>query len=171
MMRTKTSPKKVTKHRKVTQNNHAWHRFVSREIAIDYKTCLYFCCVMIFYCIYLAFLHIYSASILHMIEILFTAYIIGYLQVYVLHNFDEADHIGKWEVFSTIICSTLYAFTSYIFNWFDKHPMATLIFLGYMAFCYWCLYLANKIKRNLDTKLLNELLEDFKQTTSKESEL
>ena len=54
MMRTKTSPKKVTKHRKVTKNNHAWHRFVSREIAIDYKTCLYFCCVMVFYCIYLA---------------------------------------------------------------------------------------------------------------------
>lgn len=143
---------------------NGWKQFLSREIIIDYKTCLYFYCVMIFYCVYLAFLHIYFTSVLYMFEMLAIAYVITYIQVYVFHNFDEAEQIGKSELFATLVCSTLYTAASYLFGWFDRNPLATFSFFCYMPLCYWCLYLTNKIKRKVDTKLLNEMLEDYKNS-------
>lgn len=147
-----------------------WYQFVNREIVIDYKTCLYFSCIMIFYFAYLAILHIYSASILYMFEMLMTAYIISYLQVYLLHIFDEAEKIGLQEILFTMLCSSLYTVTSYLLNWFNQNHLAALCFFCYVAFCYWCIYFANKIKRSLDTKLLNEMLNDYKYSTSKEEQ-
>ena len=37
------------------------------------------------------------------------------------------------------------------------------MFFGFFIFAYWCVYLINKIKRNIDTRELNEMLVEFKE--------
>ena len=41
-------------------------KYLSEEIAIEYKACLYFFAILFFYCVYLIYNGIYSAKILHM---------------------------------------------------------------------------------------------------------
>ena len=48
-----------------------------------------------------------------MAEMIFLAYIIGYVQVYLLWNFDEADTIGRKEVLGISICTAIYAGVKY----------------------------------------------------------
>ena len=55
-----------------------------------------------------------------MAEIMLTAYGIGYLQVYGLHNFDEAEELGKREGFSMFFCTGLYTAASFGFGWFGR---------------------------------------------------
>ena len=83
-----------------------WNRlrkYLSNEIVIEYKACLYFFCLLVFYCVYLLWRNVYSASILYMVEMVLTSYIMGYLQNYVFHNFDEAERLGKKEVFAVLV--------------------------------------------------------------------
>ena len=138
-------------------------RYLSIEISIEYKACLYFYCIMVFYCIYLALHHTFFASVLYMCEMIFTAYVLGYLQVMLLKNFDEAENITRREFLSMLLCTTIYTGCSYLFCWFDRNPWATGMFFLFILFSYWCVYLINKIKRNIDTNRLNEMLAAFKQ--------
>ncbi len=138
-------------------------RYLSIEIGIEYKACLYFYCIMVFYCIYLALQHTFSASVLYMCEMIFTAYIMGYLQVMLLKNFDEAENITGREFLSMLLCTAIYTGCSYLFCWFDRSLLATGVFFLFILFSYWCVYLINKIKRNIDTNQLNEMLTAFKQ--------
>ena len=41
-----------------------------------------------------------------------------------------------------------------------------MIFFGFIAFAYWCVYLINKIKRNIDTENLNDMLDQYKKAGS-----
>ncbi|MDO5423759.1 MAG: DUF3021 domain-containing protein [Eubacteriales bacterium] len=136
---------------------------LSREIAIEYKACLYFCCILAFYFLWLVCRGIYEAHILYMFEMVMTAYAAGYLQVYALRNFDEAEQIGRREVFSALLCTCLYAAASYGMGWFGKTPWLTAAFGGYIFFCYFCVYLCNKVKRRIDTEKLNDLLAMYKK--------
>ena len=138
-------------------------RYLSTEIAIEYKACLYFYCIMVFYCIYLISQKIYSASVIMMCEMIGTAYIMGYLQIYCLHNFDEAEQLGKWEIAGMLLCSVLYTGASWLFGWFDRRPVVTVLFFLFQLFSYWCVYLINKIKRQIDTEHLNQMLKDFQR--------
>lgn len=138
-------------------------RYLRDEIAIEYKSCLYFFAILFFYCVCLVCRGIYSADMLHMAEIMLTAYGIGYLQVYGLHNFDEAEELGKREGFSMFFCTGLYTATSFGFGWFGRNIAATVVFYIYMLFGYWCVYLINKIKRKIDTENLNWMLTEFKK--------
>ena len=83
------------------------------EVAIEYKACLYFFCILFFYCCYLVAHKVYAASILHMAEMILGTYAMGYLQVYLLGNFDEAERFGKKEALKTGCCTLLYAAASY----------------------------------------------------------
>lgn len=136
---------------------------LSAEIAIEYKACLYFFVILFFYCCVLAFRGIFQAGLLHMGEMILAAYLMGYLQVYVLGNFDEAETLGKREVFYILLCTAIYAGISWLCGWFDRNPAATAGFAGYMAFAYWCAYLVNKIKRDTDTEKLNQMLTKYKE--------
>lgn len=136
---------------------------LSREIAIEYKACLYFSCLMAFDCAYLLYRKVYSVQILQMWEMILTAYFIGYLQVYVLRNFDESEQFGKWEIFASLLCTGIYTAASLVFEWFDRNLPASILFFGFVLLCYVCVYLCNKIKREIDTKHLNHLLEDYKK--------
>ncbi len=140
-----------------------WLRsYFSWEIAIEYKACLYFFCLLSFYCGYLLLKRVYSVRILFLVELICTTYFIGYLQVYVFHNFDESDHLRRKELFAILFCTGLYTAASVLFNWFDRGRIVTWIFFGYVLLSYFCAYLVNKIKKKIDTENLNDMLTQYK---------
>ncbi|WP_251389666.1 DUF3021 domain-containing protein [Mediterraneibacter agrestimuris] len=143
--------------------NNRWSQFLSREIAIEYKASIYSICVTFYYYIYQIIQHSLKANILYLMEIVFVCYLMGYVQVYLLQNFDEADSLGKKEVVKIIICSTLYTAISQILQWFDSCWINTVVFWGYIFSCYTCIFLINKLKRKIDTKRLNFLLDNYKK--------
>ena len=72
-----------------------WERYLTKEIGIEFKACLYFFAILFFYCMYRLCLGKTVADMIHMAEMIGLAYLVGYLQVYLLWNFDEADTIAK----------------------------------------------------------------------------
>ena len=138
-------------------------RYIRDEIAIEYKACLYFFAVLFFYCCYLIYNGIYSARILYMFEMIAATYFMGYLQVYGLHNFDEAERLSGREAAAMFFCTGLYTAVSYFCGWFGRNVVLTGIFFFYVLFLYWCAYLVNKIKRTIDTENLNKMLKEFKE--------
>ena len=143
-----------------------WNRlrkYLSNEIVIEYKACLYFFCLLVFYCVYLLWRTVYSASILYMVEMVLTSYIMGYLQNYVFHNFDEAERLGKKEVFGILCCTCIYTAVSFGFRWFERNLRVTAMFFVFVFFSYVCIYLNNKIKRMIDTERLNGMLTEYKR--------
>ena len=111
-----------------------WERYLTKEIGIEFKACLYFFGVLFYYCTYRLCIGVTVAEILHMAEMIFLTYAVGYLQVYVFWNFDEADAINKKELIGIIICTIIYTVVSYIGNWFDKNPYVTFGFAAYIVF-------------------------------------
>lgn len=69
-------------------------RYLAVEIGIEFKACLYFFCILFFYSMYRLLCGSMEASILHMGEMIFLTYGMGYIQKYILDNFDEADRWG-----------------------------------------------------------------------------
>ena len=74
-----------------------WERYLTKEIGIEFKACLYFFALLFFYCTYRLCVGLMVADILHMAEMIFLAYIVGYIQGFLLWNFDEADALRKKE--------------------------------------------------------------------------
>lgn len=138
-----------------------WELYLTKEIGIEFKACLYFFAFLFYYCMYRVLGGVYDASILHMTELILACYIIGYIQVYLLWNFDEADKLGGKEIFAMILCIAVYCGLSYLFNWFDKNLLATALFAAYILLVYFCVYLIYKYKRQIDDKKLNEDLKLF----------
>ena len=144
-----------------------WERYLTKEIGIEFKACLYFFgraglqrAVSRMLCI-----GVTVAEILHMAEMIFLTYAVGYLQVYVLWNFDESDEISKKELLGIIICTIIYTAVSYIRKWFDRNSYVTLGFAAYIVFVYICVYLVYKCRRRIDDKILNSDLKLFKTRT------
>ncbi len=140
-----------------------WEKYLTKEIGIEFKACLYFYCILFFYCIYRICMGSLEASIIHMAEMIFLTYCMGYLQVFVLFDFDESDCVGIKEVLSMILCSFLYAAASYFGRWFDGSFVLSLGFFGYMLFAYGCAFWVYKLKRQIDGKILNEELKAFQE--------
>ncbi len=146
-----------------------WELYLTKEIGIEFKACLYFFAFLFYYCCYKMFNGIFDASIIHMTELIFTCYIIGYLQVYLLWNFDEADSLGAKEIAGMVICTALHVIVSYVGSWFDKNIGVSIGFAAYILFTYICVFFIYKSKRRIDDKKLNEDLKLF-QTQHKKSE-
>ena len=138
-----------------------WELYLTKEISIEFKACLYFFAFLFFYCMYRVIGGVYDASILHMTELILACYIIGYIQVYLLWNFDEADKLGGKEILGIALCTAVYTAISWLFNWFDKNIIATVLFAAYILLVYFCVYLVYKYKRIIDDKKLNEDLKLF----------
>lgn len=139
-----------------------WERYLTKEIGIEFKACLYFFAILFFYCIYRLCAGLTTADILHMAEMIFLTYAVGYIQVFLLWNFDEADRLGKKEISGIVICTTVYAAVSYFAGWFDKNIYVTIGFAAYIIFMYVCVYFIYKCRRKIDDKILNSDLEMFK---------
>ena len=138
-----------------------WERYLTQEIGIEFKACLYFFAILFFYCMYRLVQGIFDASMLHMAEMILAAYIIGYLQVYVFWNFDEADTLGDHEWLGMGVCTVIYGLLSYFLKWFDKNIWVTLGFAAYVVVMYICVFFIYKSKRRIDDKKLNEDLKLF----------
>lgn len=138
-----------------------WERYLTKEIGIEFKACLYFFAILFFYCIYWMFRGVFDASMLHMAEMILSCYIIGYVQVYCFKNFDEADSLGLSEWMGIITCTCAYTLLSYFLKWFDKNWWWTLGFMAYVVIMYVCVYYIYKSKRRIDDKKLNEDLRLF----------
>lgn len=139
-----------------------WERYLTKEIGIEFKACLYFFAILFFYCMYRLFTGRTEAGILHMGEMILSCYLIGYLQVYVLWNFDEADRIGAKEVTGVSVCTLIYSGLSYFLNWFDRNIFVTLGLAAYLIVTFVCIILIYMTKRRIDDKKLNEELALFK---------
>ena len=85
-----------------------WEAYLTKEIGIEFKACLYFFAILFYYCVYRMVCGIFDASIIHMAEQILTCYVICYLQVYLFGNFDEADKLRGREIAGMIICPGLY---------------------------------------------------------------
>ncbi|MCM1251357.1 MAG: DUF3021 family protein [Clostridium sp.] len=137
-------------------------KFLSLEIGIEIKACLYFAIILFFYFAYRLTQGSLDASIIQMMEIVLTAYAMSYLQVYLLHNFDESERFDKTVAGGAFGCTLLYTAVSFFFRWYDRNLTATLCYFFYMLFCYACVFLIYKIKRDIDTAQLNQELKTFK---------
>lgn len=146
-----------------------WERYLSAEIGIEFKACLYFYCILFFYSLYRIANGSFEAGIVHMAEMIALTYVMGYVQVYLLSNFDEGEHLKGKEVCYITICSLIYAGISYLGSWFDKTLAVSIGFLFYMMFAYVCAFGVYKIKRNIDERL-NDDLKAFQERTGGKNE-
>ena len=147
-----------------------FRKYLSYEIAIDIKTCIYFFMILFYYFTWQIIRGSLTADIVLMVEMLAAAYVMGYIQMYLLGNFDEAEKLGKGEWLKIVLGSLTYAVASYALTWFARNLIATVLFFLYMVFCYGCIFLTYKIKRDIDTTQLNRELEQFKKGKESDTE-
>lgn len=138
-------------------------KYLTVEIGIEFKASLYFFAILFFYSIDRIIGGSFEANIIVMAEMIATTYIMGYIQVYLLRNFEETDSFGPFELFAVSVCSTIYGLESYFLSWFDQKIVVSIIFTGYMLFCCLCMIAVYYAKRHIDTELLNMELEEFKR--------
>lgn len=150
-------------HNKPKKQLKRWHLYLTQEIGIEFKACLYFFAILFFYSMYRILGGSWEASIIHMAEIITCTYTMGYVQVYLLSNFDEAEELGLRELGYSIICSFVYVAVSLLGNWFGRDVAVTFYYFLYMMLCYVCVLWVYKMKRDIDTRKLNEELSLFKE--------
>lgn len=136
-------------------------RYLVVEIGIEFKACIYFFSILFFYSMYRLLCGSMEASILHMGEMIFLTYGMGYLQKYGLANFDEADRLGIMEIAYLLLCAGIYTIVSWLGGWFDRRASVTILYALFMVLAYVCGFLVYKVKRTLDAKQLNEDLRAF----------
>lgn len=140
-----------------------FEKYLTEEIGVEFKACLYFFCILFFYAMYRVLNGNFEASIVHMAEMILLTYGMCYVQLYFMNNFDEGERFGLKEVFYTVLCVGIYAGISYFGKWFDRNLAVTGGYAAYMMFAYVCAFLVYKAKRDIDGKLLNEDLKAFQE--------
>lgn len=138
-------------------------KFWAVEINIEFKACLYFFAFLFYYCSYRRLCGIYNGLSIHMLEMILSTYAMGYIQVYLLGNFDESDRLGVKEAACILLCTGLYMGAAQIFGWFGGDFAPLLGFGGYAVLTYSCALLVYKIRREFDGRALNRDLERFKE--------
>ena len=138
------------------------------EVRIEFKACLYFFAILFFYCVYRMIQGSFQADMLVMLEMILTTYAMGYIQVYLLRNFEESERLGGFEWLASLGCSLLYVGVSHLFAWFDRRLVAELLYFGYMMVCFVSVFWIYYIRRHWDTEELNQELEAFKREEGKQ---
>jgi hypothetical protein len=147
----------------------AMKKALVNEILIDFKACVYFFCVVFFCCVAQLCDGRQSVRIITLLEIVLTNYVICYVQTYLFKDFDESDRFGKNEAAGILMCTFLYTAASLLFNWFGGSEIVTALFALYIIFTYVCVILCYIVKRKLDTRQLNKLLNHYKQNEGRDS--
>ncbi|CQR25309.1 hypothetical protein BN1356_01651 [Streptococcus varani] len=140
-----------------------WEIFLSQEIATEYKTTVYSLCIFFFYGGYQLIQGRTWADIFILIQMVLFAYVISQIQVLVFQNVDEADHLGGREWLGLFLCSGLYGLFGQVFNWFDRRWDMMIFLVIYMVITHLTIFFTNKIKRHIDSKQLNQQLEQLKK--------
>ena len=142
-------------------------QYLASEIGIEFKACLYFFAILFFYSMYRILQGSFFANIIVMAEMIFSTYIMGYIQVYLLGNFDEAEQLTWREILASVFCSIVYSGISFLGKWYDRNITITVLFFCYILFCYICVYFVYMVKRVVDTAVLNHELENFKKKSNR----
>lgn len=145
-------------------------KYLSVEIGIEFKACLYFFAILFFYSMYRIMQGSFQASIAAMAEMIISTYVMGYIQVLFLHNFDERERISLREAVYMLFCSVIYTAVSWWFGWFDRNGTVTAAYFLFMLCCYISVFLVYKMKRDIDTAQLNKELEQFKNGRNKRND-
>ncbi len=140
-----------------------WEQYLTKEIGIEFKACLYFFCILFFYSVYQLAGGSLEANIIHMAEMILLTYGMGYVQVYLLSNFDEGEQLQGKTVWYMALCAGIYTGASFLGKWFDRNVPVTVGFALYMILVYLCAFLVYKSKRKIDEKHLNEDLKAFQE--------
>lgn len=138
-------------------------RYLSKEIGIEFKACLYFFCILFFYCICRIVEGNWNAGILHMGEMILLTYGMGYFQLFCLNNFDEGEKLGVREILYILLCVGIYTLAAWGLHWFEGSLWLLPVFAIYLGLVYVCAFLVYKIKRDLDSRVLNEELKSFQE--------
>ena len=144
-----------------------WELFFSRDIGIEIKACLYYCCILAYYFIFRIIRGSLDASIIHMIEMICATYIIGYLQFYVMANFDEEDEFSWRIVVYSLLCSFIYMIVAVFCKWYDGMFFVNAGFFAFMEFCYLSYFFIYRMKKRIDTRILNHELREFQERSKK----
>lgn len=152
----------------ITMKKH--EKFFAAEIGIEFKAALYFYSMLFFYIGYELISGSPQANIYVILEMIASTYIMGYIQVFLLGNFDEAENLTWKEISKAVGCSLIYAVFSYFLDWFDRIPLLSVIFFAFMIICFGCTYWLYSFRRSVSTKELNQELENFKQKKPKTDE-
>ena len=146
-------------------------RLLGIETNIEFKACLYFFCILFFYCMVRVTDNVYEANIFHMLEMILSTYIMGYIQYYLMDNFDEGETFGIRQIIFSLICTAVDTAVSCLFDWFGKSIKATAIFAAYMLLTYICAFFVYRFKRSMDGKALNEDLNNFRERHNGERDI
>lgn len=136
-------------------------RYLSKEIGIEFKACMYFFCILFFYCVCRVLEGNWNASIIHMTEMILLTYAMGYFQLLCLNNFDEGERLGIREILYILLCVGIYTLAAWWLHWFEGGGIILFCFAAYLCLAYVCAFLVYKIKRDIDSRLLNEELKIF----------
>lgn len=137
--------------------------FLAKEAGIELKAALYFWCILFFYSAFRMLQGNWEAEIIHLFQMIFTTYGMGYVQMYVFSNFDEGEKFTVKTFLYSVICSGVYTVIAYVFGWFEASYAALVLFFGYILIAYGCAWWMYKVKRIGDTKALNEDLKAFQE--------
>ena len=140
-----------------------FRKILLAEVGIEFKACMYFFAILFFYCVYRMIGGSLQADIPVMLEMIVTTYLMGYIQVYLLRDFEETDRPGRFECLAALGCSLVYLGISLLFSWFDRKLLWQVLFFLYIAGCYAMVFIISYIRRNWDTEELNRELERFKK--------
>ena len=144
--------------------------YVTRKIGVEIKCCLMFFLILCFYCIYRWVVSFKQADIIHMLEMVLLAYVIGWIQPLLHYDFDEIDALSPREWILVIISAAIYSGVGHLAGWFDGKIGVCIGFGFYIECAYLCFYLIYKIKRTIDAKHLNEDLQRFQSKLRNETE-
>ncbi len=148
-----------------------FEKFLAKELGIEFKAAIYFYTIIFFYFVYQLLQGSRQVDIVVLIEMMATTYIMGYIQVFLLGNFDEAEHVDLSVVLKVIFGALVYTGVSFFAKWFDRNLLVTGIYFVFMLVCYGCAYWAYSVKRVVSTREMNEELLAFKQQKRKEDVL
>lgn len=138
-------------------------KYLWAEIGIEFKACLYFYAFLFYVCVCRISSGVYSVPILHMAEMILATYIMGYVQVFLLDNFDEAEKLSVRNIVYMVLCTAIYELLDFVFSWNGHFVWWHIGFAVYVLACYISVFFVYKLKRSLDTEKLNKDLESFKK--------
>lgn len=137
--------------------------YLTKKFGAEIKCCLTFFLILCFYCAYRWIMGFTEAGIIHMLEMVWLAYVLQWIQILLHSDFDEVDTLAFKEWLLVLVDSAIYACVGHFANWFDMNVAVCIGFFLYMVCCYLCTFLIYKIKRVIDAKYLNEDLKAFKE--------
>ncbi len=133
------------------------------EIGIEFKAALYFYPILFFYMGYELISDRTQLDIFSVVQMIAATYLMGFAQVYLMENFDEAECVTWKEICKAAICSAIYTGAGWLLCWFDRSVPVTIGFFFFMLVCYGCAYWLYSFRRSASTKTLNRELEAYKQ--------